>query len=118
VRSPKGISAFIEFTDVGAAAACHQAQQGLILASSDRGPIRVQFSKNPFGRKREPAPSQTGSPTAAQAATAPAVVQPSQPAYATTYALPMPQPVLPAAYYGKFSTSIFLPFNPELSNAT
>ena len=27
--------------------------QGLTLKSSDRGPIRVQFSKTPFGRKRE-----------------------------------------------------------------
>ena len=53
VRSPRGISAFIEFTDTTAAEAAHDSQQGLILSSSDRGPIRVQFSKNPFGRKRE-----------------------------------------------------------------
>jgi hypothetical protein len=24
-----------------------------VLASSDRGPIRIQFSKNPFGKKRD-----------------------------------------------------------------
>lgn len=24
-----------------------------MLASSDRGPIRIQFSKNPFGKKRD-----------------------------------------------------------------
>jgi hypothetical protein len=53
VRGPRGISAFIEFADVTTAAAAHETQQGLILASSDRGPIRVQFSKNPFGRKRD-----------------------------------------------------------------
>lgn len=51
VKTSKGISAFIEFTDTEAAVACHQSQQGLVLQSSDRGPIRVQFSKNPFGRK-------------------------------------------------------------------
>lgn len=27
--------------------------QGAVLASSDRGPIRIQFSKNPFGKKRD-----------------------------------------------------------------
>jgi hypothetical protein len=53
VRSPKGVSAFIEFSDTEAAAACHKSQQGLLLSTSDRGPIRVQFSKNPFGRKRD-----------------------------------------------------------------
>jgi hypothetical protein len=24
-----------------------------VLTSSDRGPIRIQFSKNPFGKKRD-----------------------------------------------------------------
>jgi hypothetical protein len=27
--------------------------QGAVLTSSDRGPIRIQFSKNPFGKKRD-----------------------------------------------------------------
>lgn len=27
--------------------------QGAVLPSSDRGPIRIQFSKNPFGKKRD-----------------------------------------------------------------
>jgi len=53
IHGPRGISAFIEFVDVPTAFAAHDAQQGLIMGSSDRGPIRVQFSKNPFGRKRE-----------------------------------------------------------------
>ncbi len=52
VHGPRGVTAFVEFADVSAAAACHAAQQGALLATSDRGPIRVQFSKNPFGRKR------------------------------------------------------------------
>lgn len=33
----------------------HGTQQGAILQSSDRGGIRIQFSKNPFGRKRDAA---------------------------------------------------------------
>lgn len=32
---------------------CCAAVQGAVLASSDRGPIRIQFSKNPFGKKRD-----------------------------------------------------------------
>ena len=36
-----------------AAMAVHSSQQGAILASSDRGGIRIQYSKNPFGRKRD-----------------------------------------------------------------
>jgi len=27
--------------------------QGAVLTSSERGPIRIQFSKNPFGKKRD-----------------------------------------------------------------
>ena len=53
VHGPRGVSAFIEFVDVATAAACHQTQQGMLLATSDRGPIRLQYSKNPFGRKRD-----------------------------------------------------------------
>lgn len=53
VRGPKGISCFIEFADVPTAMACHSTQQGSVLQSSDRGGIRIQFSKNPFGRKRD-----------------------------------------------------------------
>ena len=55
VRGPKGVTCFIEFIDVPSAMAVHDAQQGAILASSDRGGIRIQYSKNPFGRKRDAA---------------------------------------------------------------
>ncbi|PRW58713.1 cell wall integrity scw1 [Chlorella sorokiniana] len=55
VRGPKGVTCFIEFIDVTSAMAVHDAQQGAILASSDRGGIRIQYSKNPFGRKRDAA---------------------------------------------------------------
>lgn len=79
VRGPRGISAFIEFADVTTAAAAHETQQGLILASSDRGPIRVQFSKNPFGRKRDGSSAMNGG----------MLITPQ--AYGT-YALPMTYP--------------------------
>lgn len=55
VRGPKGVTCFIEYTDIPSAMAVHDAQQGAILASSDRGGIRIQYSKNPFGRKRDAA---------------------------------------------------------------
>ena len=55
VRGPKGVSCFIEFGDVSTAMAVHDAQQGAILSTSDRGGIRIQYSKNPFGRKRDAA---------------------------------------------------------------
>lgn len=39
-------------------AACPDAEsfgaaQGAVLTSSDRGGVRIQFSKNPFGKKRD-----------------------------------------------------------------
>eukprot|EP01024_Parvocaulis_polyphysoides_P025182 TRINITY_DN22_c0_g1_i1.p5 TRINITY_DN22_c0_g1~~TRINITY_DN22_c0_g1_i1.p5 ORF type:complete len:191 (+),score=29.91 TRINITY_DN22_c0_g1_i1:98-670(+) len=53
VHGDKGTNCFVEFVDVAAATNTHQTQQGAILASSDRGPIRIQYSKNPFGKKRD-----------------------------------------------------------------
>ncbi|KXZ42804.1 hypothetical protein GPECTOR_117g369 [Gonium pectorale] len=53
MRGPKATLGFVEFEDVSTAMAAHAAQQGAMLGSSDRGPIRVQYSKNPFGRKRD-----------------------------------------------------------------
>lgn len=53
VRRGKDYSTFIEFHDIASAMAVHQSQQGAILASSDRGGIRIQYSKNPYGKKRE-----------------------------------------------------------------
>ena len=32
---------------------CHVWLQGLVLQSSDRGGMRIQYSKNPFGKKRD-----------------------------------------------------------------
>lgn len=41
----------IEFQDLQSAMATHTSLQGVTLTSSDRGGIRIQFSKNPFGQK-------------------------------------------------------------------
>ncbi|KAG2427887.1 hypothetical protein HYH02_014491 [Chlamydomonas schloesseri] len=53
MRGPKATLGFVEFDDTASAITAHSAQQNAVLISSDRGPIRVQFSKNPFGRKRD-----------------------------------------------------------------
>jgi len=103
VRSPRGISAFIEFSDVTTATSAHESQQGLILGSSDRGPIRVQYSKNPFGRKRDGATQgqmMGGMPTPPPGML-PASAVPVNTMYGP-YAVPVPQPVLPPGYvYGR-----------------
>lgn len=41
----------MEFEDVLSATTVHQSLQGAVLASSDRGGMRVQYSKNPFGKR-------------------------------------------------------------------
>eukprot|EP00195_Chlamydomonas_chlamydogama_P000826 CAMPEP_0202920456 /NCGR_PEP_ID=MMETSP1392-20130828/76866_1 /ASSEMBLY_ACC=CAM_ASM_000868 /TAXON_ID=225041 /ORGANISM="Chlamydomonas chlamydogama, Strain SAG 11-48b" /LENGTH=392 /DNA_ID=CAMNT_0049613953 /DNA_START=522 /DNA_END=1700 /DNA_ORIENTATION=- len=51
VRGPKQVSCFVEFDDVVTASTVHSTLQGACLASSDRGGIRIQYSKNPFGRR-------------------------------------------------------------------
>lgn len=53
VRGSRNTTAFVEFHDTATAAAVHQSLQGAIMTSSDRGGIRIQFSKNPFGKKRD-----------------------------------------------------------------
>lgn len=80
VRGPKGLSCFIEFNDVATATACHDRQQGAILQSSDRGGIRIQFSKNPFGRKRDA----LGNPVEAQTVQGQVQVPAAAAAQATT----------------------------------
>ncbi|KAL6753888.1 hypothetical protein V8C86DRAFT_1792373 [Haematococcus lacustris] len=52
VRGPKQVSCFVEFEDVMSAAAVHATYQGAVLPSSERGGIRIQYSKNPFGRRQ------------------------------------------------------------------
>uniref|UniRef100_A0A061RX97 Cell wall integrity protein scw1 n=1 Tax=Tetraselmis sp. GSL018 TaxID=582737 RepID=A0A061RX97_9CHLO len=53
VRNSRNTTCFVEFVDVASAMMVHQTQQGAILQSSDRGGIRIQYSKNPFGKKRD-----------------------------------------------------------------
>lgn len=63
-QTKKGISAFIEFDNIESAIECHKSKQGIVLKSSERGPIRVQFSKNPFGYRDPRSLKQTLSPMA------------------------------------------------------
>mmetsp|Transcript_18014 Transcript_18014/g.32892 ORF Transcript_18014/g.32892 Transcript_18014/m.32892 type:complete len:263 (-) Transcript_18014:1965-2753(-) len=49
----RSVNAFIEFDDISAAIAAHDSLQGTILRSSDRGGIRIQYSKNPFGKRKD-----------------------------------------------------------------
>lgn len=52
VRSARSVTAFVEFEDVSQAMAVHASLQGAILpSSSDRGGLRIQYSKAPFGRR-------------------------------------------------------------------
>eukprot|EP00249_Psilotum_nudum_P007051 c20272_g1_i1 orf=522-1514(+) len=53
LRQGKSTVCFIEFLDVNNAMAVHNSLQGALLSSSDRGGIRIQYSKNPFGKKKE-----------------------------------------------------------------
>lgn len=53
LRQGKSTVCFIEFVDVNAAIAVHNNLQGAILASSDRGGMRLQYSKNPFGKRKD-----------------------------------------------------------------
>ncbi|KAK9811958.1 hypothetical protein WJX73_003005 [Symbiochloris irregularis] len=52
-RGLKSVTCFVEYTDIASAMAVHASQQGAVLTSSDRGGIRIQFSKNPYGKKRD-----------------------------------------------------------------
>ncbi|KAG0581817.1 hypothetical protein M758_3G011900 [Ceratodon purpureus] len=55
LRQGKNPVCFIEFLDVDSATSVHASLQGTVLSTSDRGGLRIQFSKNPYGRKRESA---------------------------------------------------------------
>jgi hypothetical protein len=57
--NPNRVSAFVQFAEIAIAQDVHDSQQGKELPGSDRGPMRIQFSKNPLGefskRRREEA---------------------------------------------------------------
>lgn len=46
------VSAFVQFVDIDAAKEAHATLQGKELPGSDRGPMRIQFSKNALGKRR------------------------------------------------------------------
>jgi len=54
VRGARSVTAFVDFEDVTSAMSVHAALQGAVLQSSNRGGIRIQYSKNPLGKRREP----------------------------------------------------------------
>ncbi|KAI8474159.1 MAG: hypothetical protein J3K34DRAFT_456979 [Monoraphidium minutum] len=70
VKGGRNTTAFVEFASVGGAMLTHQALQGAVLASSDRGGVRLQFSKNPFGRRDDCPRDQSDAPPPAAAAAA------------------------------------------------
>lgn len=53
VKNGKSTTCFVELVDVPSAIGVHQELQGAVLSSSDRGGIRIQFSKNPFGKRKD-----------------------------------------------------------------
>ena len=59
---PAQVSCFVEFLDVVAASTVHTNLQGAQLQSSNRGGIRVQYSRNPFGRRSSGSPQAAAQP--------------------------------------------------------
>lgn len=53
LRHERNTVCFIEFEDVNSATTVHQNLQGAVIPSSGRGGMRIQFSKNPFGRRKD-----------------------------------------------------------------
>ncbi|XP_072993581.1 cell wall integrity protein scw1 [Typha latifolia] len=53
LRQERNTVCFIEFDDVSSATGVHQNLQGAVIPSSGRGGMRIQFSKNPFGRRKD-----------------------------------------------------------------
>lgn len=53
LRQERNTVCFIEFEDVGTAVNVHQTLQGAVIPSSGRGGMRIQYSKNPFGKRKD-----------------------------------------------------------------
>lgn len=53
LRQERNTVCFIEFNDVASATNVHTNLQGAVVPSSVRGGMRIQYSKNPFGRRRD-----------------------------------------------------------------
>lgn len=72
------VSAFVQFVDVEAAKEAHANLQGKELPGSDRGPMRIQFSKNALGKRRREEAGGPQGPPAGMAGGAPAPAYGSQ----------------------------------------
>lgn len=53
VRGARSVTSFVEFEDLNTAMTVHNSLQGAILQSSNRGGIRIQYSKNPLGKRKD-----------------------------------------------------------------
>ncbi|XP_050136005.1 uncharacterized protein LOC126611672 [Malus sylvestris] len=53
LRQERHTVCFIEFEDVNSATNVHQALQGAVIPSSGSVGMRIQYSKNPFGRRKD-----------------------------------------------------------------
>jgi hypothetical protein len=52
VRGPRSVSGFVDFMDIPSAMSAHQSQQGAAFPFTNPGGMRIQYAKNPLGRKR------------------------------------------------------------------
>ncbi|XP_010545616.1 PREDICTED: U2 small nuclear ribonucleoprotein B'' [Tarenaya hassleriana] len=70
LRQERHTVCFIEFEDVNSATNVHHTLQGAVIPSSGSVGMRIQYSKNPFGKRKEgshpfpPSPSANGAPLA------------------------------------------------------
>lgn len=55
LRQERHTVCFIEFEDVNSATNVHQTLQGAVIPSSGSVGMRIQYSKNPFGRRKDAA---------------------------------------------------------------
>ncbi|XP_054784793.1 cell wall integrity protein scw1 isoform X1 [Prosopis cineraria] len=69
LRQERHTVCFIEFEDVNSATNVHHSMQGAVIPSSGSVGMRIQYSKNPFGKRKDAnhpgaAPSANGAPPA------------------------------------------------------
>lgn len=53
MKNGRNVTCFCDFDDLQTAMTVHTNMQGAVLTSSDRGGIRIQYSKNPLGKRRD-----------------------------------------------------------------
>ncbi|MBA0556078.1 hypothetical protein Golob_026212 [Gossypium lobatum] len=69
LRQERHTVCFIEFEDVSTATNVHHSLQGAVIPSSGSVGMRIQYSKNPFGKRKDSghlvsSPSANGPPPA------------------------------------------------------